>query len=275
MSFLSGNELENILKLVLGDTFDSKRISQAAYELSLGDQVYRTDSPSKKREILTTTDSQIIINPGQFALLITEETIKMPNNFLAFISIKFNQKIKGLVNVSGFHIDPNFEGKIIFSVYNAGPSAIIMDKGKPYFLIWFSSITESVNYNGKHQGQNEISAELIEQLKGDLASPNALLMQIKDLEDRLTKKTDELSGKKNYLTWLYQALLIVFAGLFINECRKNDQIAQAYQNGSRDTKEKAVLLKEMKIYFDSIQKEQDPIKEVKVQTPDVSKKKSL
>lgn len=275
MSFLSGNELENILKLVLGDTFDSKRISQAAYELSLGDQVYRTDSPSKKREILTTTDSQIIINPGQFALLITEETIKMPNNFLAFISIKFNQKIKGLVNVSGFHIDPNFEGKIIFSVYNAGPSAIIMDKGKPYFLIWFSPITESVNYNGKHQGQNEISAELIEQLKGDLASPNALMMQIKDVEDRLTKKTDELTGKKNYLTWLFQGLLIVFAGLFINECRKNDQIAQAYQNGSRDIREKAVLLKEMKIYFDSIQKEQDSIKEVKVQTPDVSKKKSL
>lgn len=263
MSFLSGNQLENVLKSALGNNFDPSRVKQAAYELSLGSQVYVTDSTSKKREILDNNNSQVIINPGQFALLITEETIEMPNDFLAFISIKFNQKIKGLVNVSGFHIDPNFKGKIIFSVYNAGPSSIIMDKGRPYFLIWFSPITEAANYNGTHQGQKEISAELIEQLKGDLASPNALLTQIKDLEDRLTKKTDELSVKKNYLTWLYQGLLVIFAGLFINECRKNDQISLAYLRGVKEGDDKKVLLNDMRSYSDSIQRRQDSINEIK------------
>lgn len=259
MSFLSGTQLETVLEKALGDTYKKSKISQAAYELSLGNQIYRSDSETKKREILDDKNSQVIINPGQFALLITEETIRMPENYLAFISIKFHQKIKGLINVSGFHIDPGFEGKIIFSVYNAGPTPIMMDKGRPYFLLWLTTLSESIKYTGKHQGQNEISAEIIEQLKGDLASPNALLTHIKDVEDRLTKRTEELSGKKNYLTWLYQALVIVFAGLFITECRKNDQLSFAYQTGVKDGQTKQGLTKDVISYIDSVENKRNSL----------------
>jgi dCTP deaminase len=253
MSFLSGTQLETVLEKSLGEFYRKSRISQAAYQLSLGNQVFRTDSENKKREILDDKDSQIIINPGQFALLLTEETIRMPNDYLAFISIKFQQKIKGLVNVSGFHIDPGFEGKIIFSVYNAGPSPILMDKGKPYFLLWLTPLTEAVTYKGNHQGQDEISAELIEKLKGDIASPNSLLTNIQDVEKRLTERTDKLKGQKNYLTWLYQALIVVFAGLFINECRKNDQLSIAYETGFRDAEQKIQFGKDVTLYIDSLE----------------------
>jgi hypothetical protein len=43
-----------------------------------------------------------LIPPGQFAYLMTEEIVKVPNNAMAFISMKATFKMKGLVNVSGF-----------------------------------------------------------------------------------------------------------------------------------------------------------------------------
>jgi hypothetical protein len=52
MSFLSGTQLETVLEKSLGKFYRKSRISQAAYQLSLGNQVFRTDSENKKREIL-------------------------------------------------------------------------------------------------------------------------------------------------------------------------------------------------------------------------------
>ena len=53
---------------------------------------------------------------------------------MAFISIKAKLKFRGLVNVSGFHIDPGYRGKIIFAVFNAGPQPILLRRGQPATL---------------------------------------------------------------------------------------------------------------------------------------------
>jgi dCTP deaminase len=185
MAYLGTAELEILLPTCI-DQFKKERIDNVAYELCLGNEVYLTDSTTGKKEILDAKNSQVVIKPGQFALLLTNETVTIPNDILAFISIKFSQKIKGLVNVSGFHVDPGFVGKIIFSVYNAGPATIVLDKDKPYFMIWFSKLTSSSTpYAGKHKNQQEISAENINALKGELASPNILLERIKSNESLL------------------------------------------------------------------------------------------
>ncbi|MHA4810210.1 dCTP deaminase domain-containing protein [Flavitalea flava] len=186
MAYLGTKELVELLPKCI-DPFKSERIDNVAYGLSLGAEVYLTDSSTGKKEILDDGNSQVVIKPGQFALLLTGETVTIPNDILAFISIKFSQKIKGLVNVSGFHVDPGFVGKIIFSVYNAGPATIVLDKGEPYFMIWFSKLTSSSTpYAGKHKNQQGISADNISLLKGELASPNVLLERIKSNESLLT-----------------------------------------------------------------------------------------
>lgn len=185
MAYLGTEELLKLLPEVV-DKFDAENIKSAAYELCLGDEVFVTNSKEEKKQILDEKNSQIIIKPGQFALLLTDETIAIPNDILAFISIKFSQKIKGLINVSGFHVDPGFNGKLIFSVYNAGPTKIILDRGSPYFLIWFSELKKSsAPYKGKHKNQNSISGDLINNLNGDLASPNVLLERLKENESKV------------------------------------------------------------------------------------------
>ena len=51
------------------------RVTCGAAELSLGDEVFRTDSSEKKKEFLKQEREQVVINPGQFALLLTKESV--------------------------------------------------------------------------------------------------------------------------------------------------------------------------------------------------------
>lgn len=237
MAFLGKSELQRLLPSHI-DPFTEDRIAEAAYELCLGNEVFLTDSTSGKKEILDDKNSQVVIKPGQFALLLTQETVKIPVDKIAFISIKFSQKIKGLVNISGFHVDPGFNGKIIFSVYNAGPATIVLDKGKPYFMIWFSELKGTTEaYNGKHNQQNTISADQISLLKGDLASPNALLDRLKKVEELL-----------NNLKWVAGIIIGIGITISAKSCYDYSKFNEGYYIGIR---EKEVIEKVKSLNIDS------------------------
>lgn len=233
MGYLGTEELKKILPTCI-DKYDEERIDNVAYELALGDEVFLTNSSSGKKEILDNKNSQVKIMPGQFALLLTDEKVKIPNNRLAFISMKFSQKLKGLINVSGFHIDPGFEGKIIFSVYNAGPTTILLDKGKPYFMLWLAELVgETKTYDGKHNKQNSITGTIIGDLTGELASPNILLERIRANEITL----------KNF-SWAAGLLIALGIGMTIKSCSDTSK----YNDGYND----ALKQKKATVYIDSI-----------------------
>lgn len=160
---------------------DLLRINNACYELALGREAFVTTEGGTKR--IRQVGDQLRIPPGQFALLLTEEEVRIPLDVLAFISIKASKKMTGLVNVSGFHVDPGFHGRLKFSVYNAGAEAIVLEVGECLFPIWFCQLPEpnEDRYDGKHQGQMGLSSEDVTRLQGDLASPAALKKEIDEL----------------------------------------------------------------------------------------------
>ncbi len=165
--------------------FNKTRIKNGAYELSLGGQVFLTNSKSK--EIKKVEPEGIIhIEPGQFALLLTEETVKIPEDKIGFISIKAKIKFKGLVNVSGFHVDPDFNGQLLFSVYNAGPATITLKRGENYFPLWLAELSEKQKYIGTHPNQDSIPSNPIEALsQGEFPSPQTLKKEISDSNSRI------------------------------------------------------------------------------------------
>lgn len=192
MAFIGNTSLTTLLtgSDIISD-FNPKRIKNGAYELSLGSQVFQTDSSPRSVKNLKDGE-QIEIKPGQFALLLTKEYIKIPEDKIVFISIKAGIKFKGLVNVSGFHVDPGFEGKLLFSVYNAGPSNIILSNGTNYFPMWFAEINETQDYIGRHEKQTRIPDDPVEALsQGELASPNVLSKRIEESKTATDKKIEE------------------------------------------------------------------------------------
>jgi dCTP deaminase len=212
MAFLGNETLKKLLENSdIISEFSENRIKNGAYEMSLGTQVFQTDSlPREVKELKE--GACIEIKPGQFALLLTKEYVKIPEDKIAFISIKAGVKFKGLVNVSGFHVDSGFEGNLLFSVYNAGPSSIILRNGEAYFPMWFSEVTEKQSYKGNHEKQTRIPIGPIESLsQGEIVSPNVLNKKIDDVNLRINVLEKDQKAN-NYIA---VTALGVMVGIFI------------------------------------------------------------
>lgn len=228
MSFLGTNSLKQLLESSdVISPFDNQKIKNGAYELSLGSQVFQTDSSPRAVKELKPNE-KIEIKPGQFALLLTEEYIKMPKDKIAFITIKAGVKFEGLVNVSGFHVDPGFEGKLLFSVYNAGPSNIILSNGTSYFPIWFSELNETQGYQGNHSKQTKIPDIPVKALsQGELASPNVL-----------SKRIDEIGHIRRTNEWILRTMLglviAIGAKLWWDNNKLNAAIEYGYNKKSNE-----------------------------------------
>lgn len=188
--------------------FDASRIAQGSYELSLGSEAFVSGEDYKR--VLETQGAQLVIRPGQFALLITEEEVSIPRNAIGFISLKSKAKFPGVVNVSGFHVDPGFDGRLVFSVYNAGPAAYVANRGEPLFLLWFADLdgpTKDV-YAGAHQRQQTITSSYVREVLGTPTSPAELGRRLDRLEEAYNTWKTLLVGLLVGLALLFLSLLL-------------------------------------------------------------------
>lgn len=164
------------------EPYREERVKNSSYELSLGDQIFVTGEDKTKRRIATGT--QITIPPGQFANLLSEETVRIPDDALGLISMKFTLKQPGLVNVSGFHVDPGYVGKLLFSVYNAGPQSVPITSGTATFLLWYCSLDQTTADLYVKPPRTDITDLDVKHLGGEVSSPQELARRVKELEDR-------------------------------------------------------------------------------------------
>lgn len=172
--------------------FKEDSVKEASYALTVGNEAFITSSPKTKLDEvkkLDISDGFCYIPPGQFAYLITDEEVNIPTDCLAFISMKFNTKASGLVNVSGFHVDPGYSGKLIFAVYNAGVKRIPIRMGMDIFLIWFSSL-EAKDDKPKvgKKGFDKIPSTILENSQ-DAETLQNLSEKISDLESQLNQSS--------------------------------------------------------------------------------------
>lgn len=191
-----------------------ERVKCGAFELAVDCDYYATSMEGGKEVV--PSDGQMVIQPGQLALLITREVVHLPKDVVGLISIKFGKKKRGLINVSGFHVDPGFMGKLKFSVYNAGSTPIVLDAGEALFLIWFSSLNEDdiKAYDGNHQHNKQLSvtAEDVTELQGRIASPQELSSR---LDDQSAHTDKEFASLRETLSW-HRAYWILLLSVFVS-----------------------------------------------------------
>lgn len=125
-------------KELISKHFDKKFAKQASYDLRLGAEVYVVGKRSPEK--LSEKNPYLSLQPGQFAILTCFEEISIPPDILAFIALKTSFKFQGLVNISGFHVDPTHQGTLLFAVQNVGPSDIRLKLMEPTFTIFFAQL---------------------------------------------------------------------------------------------------------------------------------------
>jgi dCTP deaminase len=166
-------------------SFSEALLSDGAYKLAIGNEAIVSSGHAEQAgSYKSLTENTLLpLEPGQFAHL-----------------------IKGLVNISGFHVDPGYHGKLIFTVFNASPSTINLHEGQPIFRLWLSDF-EGVGGQSK-TSYDRLPRELADRLHGTYPSPFALAARVNQLATSL----NELKSHRN------QLVLFVFLAV-ISFCR--------------------------------------------------------
>ena len=181
--------------------------------------------PSRHTKQTLSKGQGFTIPPGQFGFLSTAERIKVPENALAFISIKARQKFGGLINISGFHVDPGYEGALLFSVMNAGPKPLHLEQGQPLFLIWYADLDRVTERKKQpNDGFIGIEPDQINKISGEILSLQSLSDKQraleKDIKRQLQAQESKIYGLEVRVRWFLRfdtALLIALVGWALRE----------------------------------------------------------
>lgn len=212
MTFWSSQRLESELKRIVGHD-DADLVDCNAITMRVGGEVYITPgleqaAPNSHTKQLLPANAPIAIPSGQFAFLLSEEVVTIPAAAMGFISIKATFKSKGLVNVSGFHVDPGWSGPLIFAVYNAGPATIHLQRGMPLFLLWMADLDEASDKRKSKPGPVGIPPVMINNITGVVDSVYALEKRVKEELKELRDKYDTLRDRMSEMTQRQTRVLI-------------------------------------------------------------------
>lgn len=221
MAFWSGETLAGRLPDLV-DPFDQEAIDCAAYTLSVGREIYispdrEMTDPTRHTKRRLTDGEGFTIPPGQFGFLTTKEVVTVPEQALAFISIKARLKFGGLVNISGFHVDPGYHGELLFSVLNAGPKPLHLTEGQPLFLMWYADLDRETEKKKSDSGFCGIDPQLINGISGEILSLQSLSEKQRELEMNLVQQIQDQKALVSRLSVYVQILvalsLMLLAGI--------------------------------------------------------------
>jgi dCTP deaminase len=159
------------------DQFNPDLVREACYDLCVGDEVFLSEKQVPNR--LNEQSRHVVLPPGQFALIKTFEEIFIPPELIGLLSIRSRYKFQGLINISGFHVDPSFRGHLIFSVQNVGPNDIRLEYKEPTFMLMFAELKPGADAQRK-KAYDRIPLEFMAQLGG----PSVNLATLKKELDR-------------------------------------------------------------------------------------------
>ncbi len=141
--FLGSAAIKENKQIFTGDTFEEKCVGQSSYDLRLGGETYVVGKKAPRK--LDNEDPYLVLKPGQFAILTCYEKILLPREIMGFITLRNRYKMQGLVNVSGFHVDPTFQEQLVFAVQNVGATEIRLKYMEPTFTIFFAKVDRNTD----------------------------------------------------------------------------------------------------------------------------------
>jgi dCTP deaminase len=219
--FWGGVRLERELPALVSD-YKPERIDRASYRLRVGPEVYvsptgEPDDPRNKPKTQLKEGEGFTVPAGQFGFVLTEEKVTVPETAIAFISMRANYKFQGLVNVSGFHVDPKYDGRLIFSVFNAGPGPVHLSRGEECFLIFYADLDQPKQLDVK-KGYDSLPSHLTGPLAGGLQSFAGLLSKINENDKKLTDRVNTVEREQAVLKWAMALAIGALVTVGLREC---------------------------------------------------------
>lgn len=159
-------------KRLVVENFIRENLHQACYELRMGNVYYDLSEGNRRIELLP--GKRVLIKPFHRVVLITQESLQIPNDMIARIVSKGSLFSVGLSPVSTY-ADPGFSGQIGIVTQNISDRYIELPVGESIAKVEFSTLTGVVRepYQGQHGFQTSIwpiktqMQKTFEDVKGD------------------------------------------------------------------------------------------------------------
>ena len=169
--------------------WEEGKVEAAGYRLSVGREYYVNGDGTSTVKQLSEGDA-FVIGPGEFAFILTREKVRVSKSSIGFISIRASIKFRGLVNVSGFQVNPGFHGNLVFAVFNAGPRHVNLRYGDEIFSVWIADLDKEVPEDHEEKGNipnnlDKIPSDIINGISGEALTAYQLSEQISDLKGRV------------------------------------------------------------------------------------------
>lgn len=180
-------------------------IKGASYDLRLGEEYFH------KGEIKQLTEKEpfIILEPGDYALVSSEEIAKLPKDIAGRFDVSVSLFCKGVILSNGPQIDPGFRGRLYCLLFNTSNKEMQLKLGDHFATIEFIKLVDhTLPYSGKYQNKLRMKDYL-----PDVVKSSAINQLMQDVE--------ELKKAKWYEKTLPLILSIIALIISIGGCSKN------------------------------------------------------
>jgi len=100
--------------------FSDDCIQPATYDLRIGPNIYLPGEHPEKPISLSENGGYHRLSPYANAVLVTYETLNIPNDLIGRIGLKSGFTRRGLFASTGPQIDPGFRGKLFVTIWDRG-----------------------------------------------------------------------------------------------------------------------------------------------------------
>jgi len=143
--------------------FRKENIGPASVDLTLSDK-FRIFEGGKKMVLNDKTDykkftkgrklKELALKPGDFALGITKETIKLPDNMCGWLGGRSRFARMGLiVHITAAFVQPGINNKQVLEIKNVSNNILVLKPGEKYCQLIIQRTEGKARYKGKFKRQ--------------------------------------------------------------------------------------------------------------------------
>lgn len=178
------------------------KIKGVTYDLRLGEEAFT----SRSKELINLKEREYLeIKSGETVLLITYEKLNLPRDYMALLSLKTSHARKGLINISGFHVDPNYKGKLVFSLYNSSPRSVVLKYKDPIYHMFVVQLSDNAKETRPNfYDMDSLRADWVEAIRGEPTSLQGLHSDLEKLRTRV-----------NVLITVFVGILVTLVGYLL------------------------------------------------------------
>ena len=142
-----------IVKEILIEPFSEKSLQPAGYDLRVG-----KEAMVNGKLIDVKKEGKVVIPPKGYALILTLERIKLPDNVMGEMRLRSSLAREGLIGSFAW-VDPGWDGNLTLGIFNGSNEEIELEYGERFVQIVFHRLEEPASkpYRGNYQGSQHLA----------------------------------------------------------------------------------------------------------------------